>query len=446
MLIRFNVENFLSFNNQAEFSMIAGKERRLPNHMVKGSGINILKSAVIYGANASGKTNLVKALDFSRRLILKGIENVNTIDCHFRLAKESQEKPSVFNYEIAINDRYFSYGFGVQLNSNKILEEWLIEIGPENKERKIFERTINNAGEHTIDFGVRLDQKEKKRFDVYKQDFLHADSLLFLSEMNRKSIGDSGIGDLFVSVYAWFRDKLTVIFPQSRYSGLNFIGNDTEMANTYKQFLDVFQTGIQGITSKEVSLENFDLPDPIKKDIAQKAKTIRQLIFEINGESYALTRKENNGYKIIKIGLTHRNDNKEEVVFDVEDESDGTRRLLDFIPALHQLAKTNTTFVIDELDRSLHSKLTYNIFKLFHELSASKKSQLIATTHESLLLDLDLFRKDEIWFVEKNNNESQIYSLDEFKVRNDKIINKDYLLGRYGAIPIFKSFNNLKLA
>lgn len=165
--------------------------------------------------------------------------------------------------------------------------------------------------------------------------------------MNRKSIEGSAIGELFAGVYAWFRDKLTVIFPQSRYSGLNFIGNDEEMANTFRQFLDVFQTGILGITSKEVSLENFDLPDPIKKDIAQRAKTIRQLI---------------------------------------------------------------------------------------------------ATTHESLLLDLALFRKDEIWFAEKNNNESKLYSLDEFKVRNDKIINKDYLLGRYGAIPIFKSFNNLKLA
>ncbi len=187
------------------------------------------------------------------------------------------------------------------------------------------------------------------------------------------------------------------------------------------------------------------MPDPIKKDIAQKEEKKHQLIFEINGESFALKKGDNNGYKIIKIGLTHRNEKKENIVFDAEDESDGTRRLLDFIPALHQLAKTNATFIIDELDRSLHSKLTINIFNLFYELATSNRSQLIATTHESLLLDLELFRKDEIWFVEKSNNESRLYSLDEFKVRNDKIINKDYLLGRYGAIPIFKSFSNLKL-
>ncbi|MDO9613657.1 MAG: AAA family ATPase, partial [Bacteroidota bacterium] len=118
--------------------------------------------------------------------------------------------------------------------------------------------------------------------------------------------------------------------------------------------------------------------------------------------------------------------------------------LFDFIPALHELTKTDSVFIVDELDRSLHSKLTYGIFELFLKLSLNNESQLIATTHESLLLDLDLLRRDEIWFVEKNENQSRLYSLDEFKVRNDKIVNKDYLLGRYGAVPIFKSFSNLK--
>jgi uncharacterized protein len=111
---------------------------------------------------------------------------------------------------------------------------------------------------------------------------------------------------------------------------------------------------------------------------------------------------------------------------------------------LYELAKTNSVFIVDELDRSLHSKLTYGIFELFLKLTQNNESQLIATTHESLLLDLELLRRDEIWFVEKTKNQSHFYSLDEFKVRNDKIVNKDYLLGRYGAIPIFKSFSNIK--
>ena len=139
MLIRFNVENFLSFNEKTEFSLIANKERRLPSHIVKGDGVNILKSSVIYGANASGKSNLVKAIDFSRKVITKGIEKLNPVNCHFRLKKDNLNKPSIFNYEIKCGSRYYSYGFAAQLNELKIIEEWLYEIG-NNKEKKIFER------------------------------------------------------------------------------------------------------------------------------------------------------------------------------------------------------------------------------------------------------------------------------------------------------------------
>ena len=119
--------------------------------------------------------------------------------------------------------------------------------------------------------------------------------------------------------------------------------------------------------------------------------------------------------------------------------------MLDFIPALYELKERSAVFVIDEIDRSLHSKLTYGIFELFLKLTQNNQSQLIATSHEALLLDLNLLRRDEIWFVEKNEGESRLYSLDEFKERADKVIRKDYLLGRYGAIPIFKSFNSINI-
>lgn len=442
MLIRFNVANFLSFNKQVEFALIANQERRLPTHYIKGDGLNILKSAVVYGANASGKSNLVKAIDFSRRLIVNGLESLNPINCHFRLEEDNVKIPSIFNFEVAIKNKYYSYGFAVILNKPQIIEEWLFEIGKE-KQKKIFERVLNEKGEHEISFGLKLENSEKKRFEVYQQDFKNSNTLLFLSEMNRKNMDNLSEGFVFQEVYNWFKDKLTVLFPDSRFKGLNFVGSDEEMAQTFNNFLDVFQTGISSITSKEISLDNFDIPDPIKKDISKRAEKTKQLIFQINGEAFSLKKDDRDEFKIIKIGLNHLNEKMEIVVFDMEDESDGTRRLFDFIPALHQLANSESVFVIDELDRSLHSKLTLTLFELFQELSLKNRSQLIATTHEALLLDLDLFRKDEIWFVEKNNNESRLYSLNEFKIRNDKIINKDYLLGRYGAIPIFKSFKNL---
>lgn len=443
MLIRFNVENFLSFNEKTEFSLIANKERRLPSHIVKGDGINILKSSVIYGANASGKSNLVKAIDFSRKVITKGIEKLNPVNCHFRLKKENLNKPSIFNYELKSGDKYYSYGFAAQLNELKIIEEWLYEIGV-NKEKKIFERIINDSGKHEIEIGIQLSPKAKKRFDVYKEDFQNSDGLLFLSEMNRKSIDDFPEVVGFMDVFNWFDKKLTVLKPDSKFAGLNFIGDDDEMSKTFNSFLNVFQTGINNVTSEEIDLDSFDIPKKIKEDLTKNIEKAKAIIFEINGITYSLKKNERNEYKIKKIGLEHLTNEGNSIVFDIEDESDGTQRLFDFIPAIHELSKTDSIFIIDELDRSLHSKLTYGIYELFLKLTENNESQLIATSHESLLLDLELLRRDEIWFVEKEKNQSRLYSLDEFKVRNDKIVSKDYLLGRYGAIPIFKSFNNLK--
>ncbi len=442
MLVRFNVENFLSFDEKIEFSLIANKERRLSSHIAKGSGINILKSSVIYGANASGKTNFVKAIDFSQKVITKGIDKLNPVNFHFRLKKDNLNKPSIFNYEIKAEGKYYSYGFAAQLNELKIIEEWLYEIDS-RKEKKVFERFINDSGKHEIEIGIQLSTKAKKRFDVYKEDFQNSDNLLFLSEMNRKSINDFPEVVGFIDVFNWFDKKLTVLKPDSKYAGLNFIGDDNEMSKTFNSFLNVFQTGINNVTSEEIDLDSFDIPKKIKEDLTKNIEKAKAIIFVINGITYSLKKTENNEYKIKKIGLEHLTEEGNSIVFDIEDESDGTQRLFDFIPAIHELTKTDSVFIVDELDRSLHSKLTYGIFELFLKLTQNNESQLIATTHEALLLDLELLRRDEIWFVEKNKNQSRLYSLDEFKVRNDKIVSKDYLLGRYGAIPIFKSFKNL---
>lgn len=442
MLIRFNVENFLSFNERSEFSLIANKERRLSSHFYKGEGLNILKSGVVYGANASGKSNFIKAIDFSQKVITKGIDKLNPVNCHFRLKEGNISIPSIFNYELKAEDKFYSYGFAVILNENKIIEEWLYEIG-QSKDKKIFERYINEEKKHEIEIDIKLSSKAKTRFDVYREDFQFSDKLLFLSEINRKSIEDFPEVESFKKVFNWFNNKLTVLFPKSKYSGLSFIGDDNEMSSTFNSFLNVFQTGIHNVTSEEVDLDSFDIPKQIKEDLTKKMHKDNSIIFEIFGITYSLKRNEDSEYKVKKIGLEHLNDVGKKIVFDIEDESDGTRRLFDFIPALHELTKMNSIYVIDELDRSLHSKLTYSIFEIFLELTKYNESQLIATTHESLLLDLDLLRRDEIWFTEKIDNQTRLFSLDEFKVRNDKIIRKDYLLGRYGAIPIFKSFKNL---
>lgn len=444
MLIRFNVENFLSFNEKVEFSLIANQERRLSSHFVKGRDINILKSAVVYGANASGKSNLIKAIEFSSKAILKGVQSINPDNCHYRLNKQNLQKPTVFNYEFKISEKYYSYGYGIQLNKAQIVEEWLFEIG-KSKEVKIFERFINSDGIHEIEIGngLRLTGKAKTRFDVYRDDFQKSDNLLFLSEINRKSIDDIPEAKAFTEVYEWFANKLVVLKPDSRFAGLNFVGDNEEMSDTFNKFMSVFQTGINKIVTDEVDFDSFDISKALRQNLIEKMNKTNVTIFQYKGIFYSLFKTSKSELKIRKIGLEHLSDKGEPVVFDIEEESDGTKRLFDLIPALHHLSKSDAVFIIDEVDRSLHSKLTYGLFDLFFKLTANNESQLIATTHESLLLDLNLLRRDEIWFIEKEKNSSRIYSLDQFQERSDKVVGKSYLLGRYGAIPVIKGLSNL---
>lgn len=453
MLARFEVENFLSFDKKVEFSLIAGNVRTKKKHLIEDRSIKILKTAVLYGANASGKSNLVHAIEFAKNIIVEGLDKVNILNSHYRLNENNINKPTIFNFEIKAGTRYYSYGFGLILSKNQILEEWLYEIS-ETGEKPVFERTKDEKGIHQISFGLKLQGDAKKRFDVYKEDFKSSDNLLFLSEINRKSLNDIQQQILpLIEVYNWFDNRLTVIFPYSKFQGLSFVGDNSQMAETFNKFLRIFQTGIKKVASKTENFDNIRIPDEIKQQIRKDVKSEfennntknnQTLLFSVNGKSFTLFQNEEGEYIIKKLGLEHEADYGKPVIFDTDEESDGTQRLLDLIPALAQIVKNDRIVVIDEIDRSLHSKLTYTLFQIFLQLSVNCESQLIATTHESLLLDLDLFRKDEIWFVEKEKNASRLYSLDEFKVRNDKAIRKDYLWGRYGAIPVFKSFKNIE--
>jgi uncharacterized protein len=443
MLIRYVVENFLSFNEEVEISLISNKERRKAGHFVKTKDINVLKTAVIYGANASGKSNLIKSISFSSNMIKLGIDKVPFDQCYFRLARNNEQSPSKFHYEIKVGETYYSYGFGVILEKRMIVEEWLYQISSSG-EKKIFERYKADDGKQKVEFGINLSGEVKNRFKVYQADMEYSDNLLFLSEINRKSTSNLKEFVPFKDVYDWFNQKLVVLTPDSRYGGLDFIGDNKDLTNVFNGFLDVFETGINNITSEEVDFEKLEIPDHLRRGVLSDIEKTNVIIFQIEGSRYSLI-KHDGEYTVRKIGLEHQTFEGDKVIFDIENESDGTQRLFDFIPAIHQLVNAPKIFLIDELDRSLHSKLTYELMNLFLELTSGNESQLIVTTHESLLLDLDLLRRDEIWFVEKENDASKLYSLDEFKVRNDKAIRKDYLLGRYGAIPIFKSFDNLNL-
>jgi len=437
MLKRFTVENFLSFQKENILDLTAGTTEVNSGHLVDFQKVKILKSAVIYGANASGKSNVIKAIEYSKEIILKGLDNVETYKKYFRLNNESPKKPTAFEFELEFNGQFFSYGFSSILNTKKVSEEWLYEIGKTTPEM-IFERKNNE-----ISLGNILINKEiKARFEIYRSDMKNQNSQLFLSEIANKDLDIKEV-EIINTIHNWFDEKLLILFPNTEFGGKPLISEDKDLSETFKKYLNEFDTGIIDIKSIEedfeVSLK--DIPEEIKKDIEKdilKEKAQVSIIQSFNNV-FAIY-KDNNNLKVHKLGLVHGQEFKD--IFELEDESDGTRRLFDLIPLIGKFSQ-DYTIVIDEFDRSLHPKLTEKFFKLFYQLNHSK-TQLIVTIHESTLLNLDLMRRDEIWFVEKERNgNSTIFSLNQFKNNYDSKLEKAYLLGRYGATPIFKVFDEI---
>lgn len=434
MLIRFSVENFLSFKDEIELSMIPGKVRSHKHHVIsdgKSRGIKALKAAVLYGANASGKSNLIKAMDFARNLIVTGRRPRELILVRpFKFDTDSQNKPSRFEFEFKSGTTFFNYGFVA--DAEKIREEWLYEISPE---KQIFERETTAEGETVVKFGTikyaNADDREFLRFTGRGT----RPNQLFLTESIERGL------HYFEAAYNWFNEILVILFPHSRPIGLEAELTDKTFNQSFQTLLDVFDTGISGIELVEISSD---------EEIPKSVRTIRDQFQERTDEDaivrgpdgrYLLHRNEGNEIKVSKFMTTHQVKGEDRpVLFEVNEESDGTQRLFDLIPALLELRKNERVIVIDELDRSLHPHLSSKILELFLNSTTGHQSQLIVTTHESRLLDFDLLRRDEIWFLEKDSEgRSSLYSLEEFSIRDDMDIRKGYLLGRFGGIPIIKN-------
>lgn len=451
MLIRFSVENFLSFNDRQKFSMLPGKSLLKSEHKTtKVKNISVLKTAILFGANASGKSNLIKAIDFGKKLVLRGTNAEKPIDYQrHRLDYKSDFSDSRIEYEIQHKGKNYAYGFC--FNNEVIKEEWLYEIGPK-KEIKIFERDFSKKQIFDLDYLLeKLKKDEEKQFLRFTAKGT-PNNQLFLNEIRTRKVKEnvSKIDDL-LNVIDWFQNSLKVIFPDDKYNeGLKFeLKLDEELLTTFEEFLSYFDTGIDGVCLEKVDAESIDIPKPIleriKEDLlGRKSENIRASIISNRNTTYFVSTKDNE-MVVEKFMTKHKIRNSENIEkFDTSDESDGTNRIMDFIPLLMDLLKGDNVFIIDEMERSLHPNLIYDLIDLFLSKSKDINSQLILASHESSLLTQKLLRKDEIWFAVKDNyGASKLHSLEEYNVRFDKEIRKDYLLGRFKAIPRIGNRNKL---
>lgn len=449
MLVKIRIENFKSFDQTTELTMISSnKIRANGNHKLKIKSTQLLKYAVVYGANASGKTNLIDFFRFFLECLRNGL-SIDTTQMFCKNRKENKERESHFELQITVGDKFYAYGFSAILNRRKITGEWLYELYQNGTARCLFDREGNKRP--SLDNSISLSSSEKNKFDIYADDFSGNDSSLFLTEMNRGKKYDKHSKLLFFKeVYEWILTHIIIISPNTPLIDLEYYYDDQSL-QLINRLINTFDIGISQVRIEDISIDELSntMPKPLFEKVINHVKS---KIDESDNPYYQMTMRSNDSFfnieitghhepKVSTIRLKH---NKSFYDFGFEEESDGTRRLFDLMDMLLN-KKEDVLYVVDELERSLHPKLTTRFLELFMELHKEHRMQLLFTTHESVIMDQAIFRRDEIWFIERNNdNTSIIYSLDKFKERYDKVLSKAYLNGRYGAIPIFSTFDYVK--
>lgn len=450
MLIRFTVENFLSFNKRCDFSMIASPEERHPHHVIRednNESIGVLRTSIIYGANAAGKSNLIKAMSFAQDMIVEGVDkNKNILIKNFKLDKSCYNKPSRFEFEFKHNNKQYAYGFS--LDESKIHDEWLYEIGL-TLEKPIFERENNEIKfnfHHSLLSHITDEERNRLNYEAEST----RKNLLFLTNCKERNI------EYFEGIYNWFDDVLKILFPHSQPFYISLL-----ISTKSKLFTDIlksFDFDIKHIDFNESKLED---SEEIPKEIREKIKEVFPFVNNIEDKkrhgiflpslNLIITQDEkSNDLNLLTLRTIRYDSDEQAISFDIAEESDGTQRIIDLIPMLIQLKRGSSVFVIDEIERSLHSLLIKSIFEFFlssKDMSESiynSDSQLIATTHNVYLLDIkNLFRQDEIWFIEKDKTGQSIaYSLANTDVNGLDLV-KGYFNGRFGAIPFIRDLKEL---
>ena len=280
--------------------MQSNRSNRLKHHLVKNKNNRILKSALLFGANASGKSNFIKAIDFARLLILKGDTSRVVFDKkYFRIDSKNKNKPGVFQFDIEINNRYYSYGFAISYITNNILGEWLIDVT--NTESIIFSRTLDeNKNSYVIesDLIINSSKVSKTRFDIYLDDFkkVEMSNLLILSDLAKRS-SDIEECDILRDIIKWF-SLIVVIYPNTHndiWKYRTVLTNDKIITT----FLEGLDTGIEKPIIKEVDFDSAikDIPDSVKENINKEIvkslnKNINQtIVFNINGDVFFIRQK-----------------------------------------------------------------------------------------------------------------------------------------------------------
>ena len=427
MIISFSVENWMSFRDQATFSMIASRERQHGERVPKLGKYQtrVLPVAAIYGGNASGKTNFFEALHFAKMLVVKGTGPDSLIPVStFRLDGKGKNRPSRFAFELLIDETIYDFSFAVTRKS--VLEERLVVI-TRTSEKVLYDR---RDGKPNFDASLAKDKFLQFAFKGTR------DNQLFLTNSVSQKV------DNFRPVYDWFKDTLKLVAPDSRFEPFEqFLDEENPLYSAMNEMLQRLDTGIARLGSEEIPFENIPLPDSLKTELQEEVEegmTV-QLVGDFINTRFVITREE--GELIAKKMVSfHPKSDGTEAKFEIYHESDGSQRVIDLLPAFLELSAQTSSkvFVIDEIDRSLHPLLIWQLLERYlTDCSTETRNQLLLTTHNVMLMDQQLLRRDEMWVAERDKSgASSLFSFSEYKdVRYDKDLRKSYLQGRLGGIP-----------
>ncbi len=413
------------FQRENIFEFFASKDRNLKEQLwISESSFipNILKAAFIFGPNAGGKSNLIKAFHYAKSIVLGETNPLKNRTIYFKLCPDCPQKPIFLEFEMLIKRNIYRYGF--EILGGTIFREWLWKINSTG-EHKIYERTYDKLQKNKISYGDNYKALKRGYF------------ILCLKELRRISYfyGDNNRNlRTFRDVFEWL--EIVIIYPQSRLQSFNVLINNNFLLQEYRKLMKLCDLGID-----DISIEKIDADEVLNKLPSTIRDSLRMdLLGNITlktDERYSMNFK-NGMQEAYRILISHKIPATEsKVEFKINEESDGTNRIFDLIPVL-QLLQEDAIVLVDELDRSLHPLVSRAFVKALFTANKQHQGQFIVTTHDATLLDVKLLRRDLIWFIRKNYQmESTLYSLHDFeKIRNDKALQKAYLAGLYGAVPI----------
>ncbi len=420
MLIEFNVTNYRSIRETQKFSMVAAKDTSHEDSNCTQSGIpniSLVRTAVLYGANASGKSNLIFALQFMRSMVetsAVGIREGQTLNVSpFRFSPETANQPSEFEVTFIENDIRFQYGFA--LNSNRVIKEWLL-VYVERKAQRWFERDYDSKeGKDKWYFGSHL-IGGKKQHQLWSES-TRSNALFLSTAVNLNS-------EQLRPIFNWFVNKLAIVGSNSQplpFYTMECIKNELDKP----QIIKFLQAADLGITDVQIKM--------------QKAQHVQ---FRLESGMTAIESKQETDMPTAT--LFHQGKGKNNFVgFSLEEESHGTQKLFAYAGPILDILRNGKVLIVDELDSSLHPKMVHFLVSLIQNASLNKNNaQLIFATHNTYLLDTDFLRRDQIWFMEKNIEQaSRLYPMTDFSPRKGEAIEKGYLIGRFGALPFFGEFN-----